>query len=1014
MSLVAASVHRPVFVVVLTLLLVLVGGMSAVRLPIQEYPNIKPPVVSVRTVYPGASASVLEADVTTPLEDALSGIPGLKTITSESREETSTVTLEFVLGASIDQAANEVRDRLGLVRALLPLGIQEPAVFKTPTGNMEVLWVALSSARHSQLELSEAADRVVRARLVLVPGVATAALDGERRYAMRVWVDPDRLAARQLTVTEVEEALRAQSVSIPAGRIESAQMEFGVSLQGALQTPAEFESLVIATREGYPVRLKDVARVELNAENTRMIGRFEGAAALGISVARQSTANTLAVARAVKALLPAVAAALPEGMILTVAWDGSLPIEQSLHEVYVALGISLLLVVLVILTCLGTVRATLVPTVAIPLSILGACAALALTGSSLNLLTLLGLVLAVGLVVDDAIIVLEHIHQRMSEGMAPRQAAVVGTQEMAFAVLATTITLVVVFVPIAFVPGLVGHLFTELAIAMGAAVLWSGVVALTVTPMLCGRWLRAETGRGAWTWGQLSWMRALHAAYGRALRWVVARRGLVLAGSLGVSLGSLALLTQVPMELAPLEDVGWFASSLVAPQGATVRYTDGYARELETMIRAVPEVAATYVGVGRGGVNRALSWVTLRDWADRQRSQQEIVAALNQQLGALAGVKAVAVNPPSMMEWSEKPPVQLVLGGLEYAELRQVAEQLVARLAQSPGLVAPELDLMVNTPHLSVTAHRDKAADLGVSMGAIGRTLETMLSGRPVGTFSLHGRQYKVIVKVEEAYRTTPADIRGLSVRGQAGELVQLSNLVTVQEAPVPAALMHVDRLRAVTVQAGIAEGWTLGQALEALNQAARAVVPPSMHTSYAGESKTFMESAASLSMTFGLALVVIYLVLAAQFESFRHPFTILVAVPPALSGAALALVLAQSTLSIYSQIGLVMLLGLVTKNAILIVEFANQLVARGQSRVEAVIEAALGRVRPILMTTAATILGALPLAIATGAGAASRRQIGLVLISGLCVSTLVTFVVVPAAYVLVSGRDRKSSEPVS
>lgn len=1013
MRLSETCIHRPVFAIVMTLLLVLFGLLNFSRLPVREYPDIKPPIVSVRTVYPGASVSVLESDVTTPLEDALSGVQGLRTISSASREEVSLITLEFDLDRDLDDATNDVRDRVSQVRPVLPLGILEPHVEKAAAENAEVLWLALSSDRHSELDMSDIADRFIRARLVMIPGVSATYLDGERRYAMRIWLDPDRLAARRLTVQDVEDAIRNQNASIPAGRIESNHVEFSVSLKGTLHTPKQFESLVVAYREGYPVRLEDVARVELGAEDTRKLGRFNGQASLGISVSRQSKANTLAVARAIKGQLPFIASGLPEGMNLTVAWDSSIPIERSLDEVYLALGLSLVLVVVVIFCFLGSWRATLVPAVAIPVSIVGTFTIMAVTGCSLNVLTLLGLVLAVGLVVDDAIIVLENIHRRIGAGIPPVQAAVEGTNEIAFAVVATTIALVTVFVPIAFLTGIVGRLFSELAIAVASAVLLSGFVALTLTPMMCGRLLRQDSGKVIRFQFAAGLVEAVIQRYRRGLAWGIRARTAVLLAVVAATLGSVMLLTRLPSELAPLEDAGWFSGLITAPQGATLRYTDTYAKQLEALLQTVPEIAHTYTVVARGDrptmVNRAASWVTLKDWSERSRSQQEIVAGLNQEIGKLAGVKAYLLNPPSIDEWSEKTPVQFVLGGLDYQELQQTAEQLVAKMANHPGFVSPEMDIALNAPHLSVETHRDKSADLGVSIASIGRTLETLLSGRPVNTFMQNGRQYKVIVKVDDRHREKPSDINQLYVRGNDGALVQLNNVVTVKEVPAPEALNHFDRMRAVTIGAGLADGFTLGQALRYLDKTSHQIIKPGMRTAYAGESKTFAESNRNLYLTFVLALAVIFLVLAAQFESFRHPWTILLAVPPALSGAVLSLVIIDGTLSIYSQIGMVILIGLVTKNSILIVEFANQLRERGLDTTRAVIEGATLRLRPILMTTCATILGALPLAVATGAGAEGRRQIGVVLIGGLLVSTLVTLVVVPAAYPILSRRMRES-----
>lgn len=1012
MSFYETCLHRPVFAVVMTLLLMLFGFLSFFRLPVREYPDIKPPIVSVQTVYPGAGASVLESDVTTPLEDSLSGIQGLRTITSSSREEVSLITLEFELGRDLDGATNDVRDRVSQIRPLLPLGILEPYVEKAAAENTEILWIAVSSDRHSELELTDVADRFIRARLAMIPGVSATYLDGERRYAMRIWLDPDRLAARRLTVEDVEDAIRNQNASIPAGRIESNQMEFGVSLKGTLETSRQFESLIVAYREGYPVRLEDVARVELGAEDTRKLGRFDGKPSLGISVSRQSRANTLAVARAVKEQLPVIASGLPDGMQITLAWDSSTPIEQSLHEVYVALGLSLILVVLVIFCFLGSIGATLVPAVAIPASIIGTFTVMAVTGCSLNVLTLLGLVLAMGLVVDDAIIVLENIHRRIVAGVPPIQAAIHGTNEIAFAVIATTISLVAVFVPIAFLTGIVGQLFAELAIAVTSAVLLSGFVALTLTPIMCGRLLRQEIGFTRFR-SAARIAEGVARCYRHGLVWALRARTAVVVVAIGASLAGLSILTRLPSELAPLEDAGWFSGFLTAPQGATLRYTDTYAKELESLFKTIPEIAHMYTVVALGDrptrVNRAESWVTLKDWNDRTKSQQEIIAHLNQQLGKLTGVKAYLLNPPSIGDWSDKTPVQFVLGGLDYQGLQRAAETLMARLAEHPGFVTPEIDLALNTPHLVVETHRDKVADLGLSVTTIGRTLETLLSGRPVGTFMQNGRQYKVIVKVDDRHREKPSDISRLYVRGNEGEFVQLNNVVTVKEVPAPEALNHFDRMRAVTVSAGLADGFTLGQALTYLDETAKDLIEPGMRTAYAGEAKTFAESNRNLYMTFGLALAVIFLVLAAQFESFRHPWTILLTVPPALSGSLLSLAVIDGTLTIYSQIGLVILIGLVTKNAILIVEFANQLRERGFDAFQAVTEAATLRLRPILMTTCATILGALPLALATGAGAAGRRQIGVVLIGGLLVSTLVTLVLVPAGYTILSRRTRIS-----
>ncbi|SLM50063.1 putative Multidrug efflux transporter [Nitrospira japonica] len=1013
MRLSTLSIHRPVFAVVMTLLLVLFGILSYLRLDVREYPDIKPPVVSVRTVYPGAGASIIETNVTTTLEDVLSGVQGLRSITSNSREEVSTVTLEFDIDRNLDSATNDVRDRISSVRSLLPLGIQEPIVSKAASDGTEVVWLAVASDRHSELEITDIADRFIKPRLVIIPGVSSVFMDGERRYAMRIWLDPGMLAARRLTVQDVEEALRAQNASIPSGRIESDRMEFGVSLKGTLQTESQFGDLIVAYRDGYPVRIRDVARVELSAEDTRKLSRINGVPCVGVAVMKQSKSNALAVARAVKERVPEIAASLPDGIALTVAWDSTVSIEHSLHEVYVALGISLVLVTLVIFGFLGNARATLVPAVAIPASIIGTFTVMALTGCSLNVLTLLALVLAVGLVVDDAIIVLENIHRRMAEGMPGIQAAVEGTKEISFAVIATTISLVTVFIPIAFLTGIVGRLFAELAIAVASAVLLSGFIALTLTPMMTGRLIRATAESPRLTFGERVWGRVM-GAYRQGLVRAMGMHVAILVIGVGASLASLLIMVRLPSELAPMEDVGWFAGHLSAPQGATIRYTDTYAEQLEAMIKRIPEVDTTYTVVGRGDrptiVNRAGVWVTLKDWRDRSRSQQEIVSELNVLMPQLAGVKAFLMNPPPISEGSEKASFQFVIGGVDFQELERTAKMFLGKLSEHPGFVAPEIDLMLDKPHLTVEAHRAKAADLGVSVSVIGRTLETLLSGRAVSTFSRNGRQYNVIVKVDDRHREKPSDISDLYVRGNGEEFVQLSNVVSVKEESAPESLNHVDRMRAVMLSAGLAAGFTMGDALTYIEREAKSLVNAGMRVTYAGEAKEYAESNRNMYFTFGLALAVIYLVLSAQFESFRDPVTILLAVPPAVTGGLIALWLTKGTLGIYSQIGLVILIGLVSKNAILIVEFANQLRERGMNRTDAVIEAATLRLRPILMTTSATILGALPLALATGAGAASRRQIGVVLIGGLLVSTIVTLFLVPAGYAIVSSRKKSWS----
>lgn len=1013
MRLSALSIERPVLATVATLLLMLFGILSYSRLAIREYPDITFPVVSVATVYPSADAQLVETDITSVLEDALSGIEGLRTLRSTSREGLSDITLEFALTRNLDAAANDVRDRVTRVQSLLPPGIEAPLVMKENSEADGIMWLALISDRHSELDLTDFAQRQLKDRLAPLPGVSTVTLDGERRYAMRIWLDPDRLASRLLTVQDVEDALRTQNVSMPTGRIESTQREFSVRMGGGLEQPAQFNQLILAYRDGYPVRLQDVGTAEIAPEDERKMVRVNGKPAIGLGIMKQSKANTLEAARAVKQTLPSLESLLPEGMKLVTAFDSSIYIERSLKEVYEAVGVSVLLVVLVVFLFLRSAKATLIPTVAIPGSILGTFVLMQMTGSSINTITLLGFVLAIGLVVDDAIVVVENVYRRIEQGMSPAQAAMTGSREIGFAVISTTLTLAAVFFPIIFLPGIVGRLFSELGIAVAGSVLLSGFIALTLTPAMCARLLGSTVTAGSAAQGSAldasAWLQWLTRRYRAALEAALVRPSLVLLAALSSLAVSLLLLLMLPRELAPLEDTGWFAIHVSAPEGATLEYTDRYAKDSERIGAAIPEMDSYYTVVARGWrptlVNRAVTWVTLKDWSDRGRRQFEIVKEIDPALAAIPGATVFALNPPPFNQEDSKTPVQLVVRGPAYEVLDKIVEKVRHEAANHPELVNVESDLDLNKPELRVDINRDKAADLGVPVETIGRTLEVFLGGRKASTFMREGKEYPVIMQTRPHHRGTKSDIDHLHVRGTQGDLIPLSNLVTLSETVAPKQLNHYEKLRAATISAGLGPGVTLGQATDALESIIRKHLPAGASISYAGETKEFKESSGNLHMTFVLALLVVYLILAAQFESFRHPITVLLSVPPAMAGALLALLLFKGTLNIYSEIGLMILIGLVTKNAILIVEFANQLRHEGRSVRLAIVEAAVLRMRPIIMTTMATILAALPLALASGAGAAGRWHIGLVVINGLVLSTLLTLFLVPVVYTLLAER---------
>lgn len=1005
------SVKRPVLATVMSLLIILIGIIAFDRLTVREYPKIDSPVVSVRTVYTGASPQVIESQVTQPLEDSISGIEGVKTLKSVSREEVSQITVEFTNDRDPDLAASDVRDRVSRARDRLPLEVKEPIIAKVEADAQAIVWLRLFSDQHAALEISDYADRYVADRLKTLPGVASVIIGGERRYAMRIWLDRERLAAYALTPPDVEDALRRQNIEVPSGRIESSQREFTVLSESDLRSPEQFNQLIIREVKGYPVRLSDVGRAELGAADERNILRVNGKPAVGLGIVKQSTANTLAVAQAVKAEVPKIAAALPPGMQIAVAFDTSVFIEKSITSVYSVMGEALVLVVLVIFLFLRSLRATLIPFVTIPVSLIGAFFLIWIMGFSINVLTLLGIVLAVGLVVDDAIVVLENIHRHIEDGMTPVEAALTGGREIAFAVVAMTVTLAAVFAPLAFATGNTGRLFLEFALTVAAAVVVSGFVALTLTPMMCSKLLRHEASHGRVYNALERFFEGMASAYERLLRWSLARRGVVVVLFVLLAAAGGALFLTIKSELSPLEDRGFFLGVMSAPEGATKEYTDDYARIWERLYSEVPEINSYFVVVAPGldrpnPVNFALSFVRLTEWNERSRKTQEVTASLAPKMfAAMPGVLAFPINPPSLGQSFRNPPVQFVVQGNSYEELDRTVTALVAKARRSPALTNVDSDLKLNKPQLSVVIDREKAAALGIQVEAIGRALETLLGGRQVTRFKREGKQYDVIVKLEDKDRRQPTDLTSIYMRGARGDITQLSNLVTLTETVAPKELNHFNRLRAAIISANVAPGRSLSEALAVLDQAAAEVLTPEYQTSLDGQSREFRESGKQLYLIFILALAFIYLVLAAQFESFRGPLVIMLTVPLAMTGALLAIKLTGGTLNVYSQIGLVMLIGLITKNGILIVEFANQLRDRGHEKVEALVEACALRLRPILMTTAATVLGAVPLAIATGAGAESRSAIGWVVVGGMTIGTLFTLFVIPVAYTYIVGE---------
>lgn len=1001
-------IRRPVFATVLSLVILLVGLISYDRLSVREYPAIDEPVVSVVTNYKGASPEVIESQVTKPLEDQLSGIEGVDVMTSRSRSERSQINIKFNLDRAPDAAAADVRDKVSRARRFLPDEVDEPIINKVEADSTPIIYIGVDTGDYTQMQASDYINRFLKTRLSVLPGAAEVRVFGERLPSMRIYVDRSRLAAMGLTVQDVEEALRQQNVLIPAGRLESHAREFSVVSSTGLETPDEFQQLILAQRHGYPVRLQDVAEVRLAPAEERVLARFNGQNSLNIGVTKQSTANPLSLSKAVRAEIEKINETLPGNMKLLVSYDSSIFIQRSIDSVYTTIAEATLLVVLVIFFFLRSVRASLIPIVTIPISLIGAFALMQMLGFSINTLTLLAMVLAIGLVVDDAIVVLENVYRHIEEGKSRMQAAILGAREIAFAVVAMTLTLVAVYAPLAFATGRTGRLFIEFALTLAGAVLVSGFVALTLTPMMCSRILKEDTRPGRVSRAIERFLQALTRAYRRrlvaALRW----RTLILLGGVIVAACSGWLFSIIKSELAPTEDRGVIFSVVSAPEGSTLDYTLKSVEQIEKVYAQLPEAEGYQSIIGFPTVTDAFAILRLKPWEQRNSSQQSITRRLQPTLASIPQARVFPTNPPSLGQRATSKPVEFViLGQMPYSELAQIVDGFVKELNEYPGLQNIDTDLRLNTPEIRVQMDRDKLADTGVSVSTVGRTLETMLGGRQVTRYDSDGEQYDVIVQVDKHARASPTDLLDIYVRSKEGAMIPLSNYLTVHESMSPQSLNHFNRLRAVIVQASVAPGFALGEVLEHMQSVAQRVLPDTVQTDLDGQSREFRDSSGSIYVAFLMAVAFIYLVLAAQFESWRNPLIIMLSVPLSMTGALLALWLSGGTLSIYSQIGLITLVGLITKHGILIVEFANQQRETGAGLYQAVVRACEMRLRPILMTTGAMVLGVLPLAFASGAGAESRQQIGWVLVGGLTFGTLLTLFVVPAAYTLLAARPK-------
>lgn len=1008
------SIKRPVFCSVLSILLVIFGLVAFERLPLRQYPDIDPPVVSVDTTYPGASANVVETRITEVIEERIAGVEGIRFIESSSQDGRSRITVEFDVGRDVDAAANDIRDRIAGILDNIPAEADPPEIQKENSNDDVVIWFNLTGDNMTVPELTDYASRYLVDRFAVIDGVSRVRIGGEQRYAMRIWIDRKELAARRLTVTDVEAALRSENLELPAGNIESEDRQFTVRTKRTFRVAEDFANLVISQGSNasgdYLVRLGDVARVEKGTEEDRSYFRGNTVPMVGIGITKQSTANVIDVARAAKEVRTRVNQSLPQGMILEQSYDTSVFIESAISEVYRTLLLAVLMVIAVIWIFLGSVRAMIVPAVTVPVSIIATSIALYSMGFTINLLTLLAMVLAIGLVVDDSIVVLENIKRRMDDyGESALLAAYRGVRQVGFAVIATTIVLVAVFTPIAFQRGDIGRLFGEFALTMSAAVIFSSFVALTLSPMLASKLLRPQERNhhlvnridAALKRMQVAYVASLH----RCLKHPIIMVAIFFVLLIGVFFG----FKQLPQEYAPDEDRGAFFVLVNGPEGATFSYMEEYMDEIERRLMAYVdsgEFTRLLVRAPRAfgqteSYNSGIVIVGLADWGER-RNSFVILNEVRALLADLSGVRAFPIMRQGFGSAVAKP-VSFVLGGGTYQELAEWRDIMVTKINENnPGFVGLDWDYKETKPQIEVAIQYHRASELGVTIGDVGRTLETMLGSRRVTTFIDSGEEYDVIVEGERNQQRSISSMENIYVRSnRSGELIPLSNLVTVSEYADSNQLNRYNRVRAITLEANLQEEYTLGEALTHLETLAREHLPSHAIIDYKGLSQDFKYAGSSILWVFLLGLLVTYLALAAQFESWIHPFVIMTSVPLAIGGGVVGLLISGGSLNLYSQIGLIMLVGLAAKNGILIVEFANQLRDQGEEFMSALTAAASVRLRPIVMTGITTAAGSLPLIITSGAGAETRQVIGTVVLMGVVSATFLTLYVVPVAYEL-------------
>ena len=1002
------TVRRPVLAAVISMFLVLIGLVSYDKLSIREYPDIDKPVVTVSTVYRGASAEIVERDITQILEDSLSGISNIKEIRSTSKDEISQIRIEFSLSRDMESAANDVREKVSRAIPRLPKDSEQPRVAKSDTDARAILWIGFTSEQLDSIALNDYLDRNVIDRLSILPGVASITVGGERKYAIRIWLDPDKMSSRQVTVDDILNAINKENIEKPAGRLDSVDREIGIQVKSKLSDINMFNDIVIKTYDNRKIRLGDVAEIIIGAESDRGFLRANNENAIGLGVVRQTKSNVLKVASAIKKELNLIRPTLPSNINMFIGYDQSVFVDESIYEVRFALLISILMVIGVIYYFLASPAATFIPAITIPVSLISTFYVIYALGYSLNVLTFLALVLAIGLIVDDSIVVLENIKRRIENGEKAFEASIAGAKQITFVVIATTLVLVAVFLPLSFMSGKTGKLFIEFGVVLSFAVIFSSIVALTLTPMLCSKLIKNKEKIDE----EPVLIRKFRKFYRESLLESQKNPKRVYLFSIMMIVISILLFQVVQKELAPTEDRGIFIISITAPEGSTLSYTDSIVRQVEKTLKpyvknkeinTVFSIVAPGFSGKPGEVNSAFMFTTLTDWGSR-RHQKDIVREIFPQLLSIPGARIYAINPPSLGGSRFTPPVQLVIGGGNYEDINEWGNTLIN---ESAGLKLrnANIDYKITSPRLNLKINRDKAYELGVSADSITRTMEILLASNQVTTFSKDGLTYNVILQADKSFRINQNSLDNIFVKSSNSSLIPLSNLVTYEETSTSQSLKRINRLPSTIFSASLAPGYPLGDALTDLIGVTDSVLPANAKISFSGQSKEYYESGSSLEITILFAILIVYLVLAAQFESFRNPLAIILTVPIALTAGLYTLFLTGTSINVYSQIGFLMLIGLITKNGILVVEFANQLRKRGMSVDEAIFESSLIRLRPVLMTTISTLLGAIPLVMSSGAGAESRYSMAIVVLGGITLSSLITLYLVPALYRLIESR---------